>query len=280
MTYKTILAYFGNEESTQSALQSAADLAAKQDAHLIGLYVVPAIQFYPTVAVEIPASVIEVQRDHYRNEAERIRRSFEEVTSKKGVSAEWRTVDALQPDRAPTIIENGRTTDLIIVALREVESEDFDNQSVQASIAMQSGLPVLLIPDSSDIKPFGDRVFVAWDGGREAARAVHDALPILTSATQTYLHRINPPPSDAHDVSAPAAELATSLARHGVKVETSTSETSNLSVGEELLSEAYGRGCDMIVMGAYGHSRMREFIFGGVTRHVFKNTSVPVLMSH
>ena len=279
MTYKTILANFSHEDHAQSTLEISVDLAAKHDAHLVGLYVVPAIRVYPPIAAEIPIEIIERQQAGYRAIADRIGQTFEQITSKQGVSAEWRTVDATSPDRAATVLEHCRAADLVVLNQRS-QNETYGEQPVEQRVVLGAGCPVLLLPNTGDVGPIGKHVFVAWDGGREASRAAHDALPILVSSEQTYLHRINPPAEVDHDVVATGAGLATGLARHGVNIETSSSNTNSLSIGEEILSEARGRGCDLIVMGAYGHSRMREFVFGGATRYMFDQAPVPVLMSH
>ncbi len=280
MTYKTILVYFSNEVHAQRVLQMAASLATKHEAHLIGLYVKPAIQFYPAVAIDIPVEIVESHRDHHSEIAERIGRSFEAATAREGVSAEWRSADSLQADRSSTVVEHARTADLLLMSQWDTEIDGPDDSSIQARIVMEVGRPVLLMPNSGDIKPFGGHIMVAWNGSAEASRATLAALPFLKSADQAYVHWVNPPADVAHDVAVTGAALATNLARHDVNVETSSSQTSSLSVGEELLSEANARGCDMIVMGAYGHSRMREFVFGGATRHIFGNMNLPIFMMH
>lgn len=279
MTYKTILANFSNEDHAQRTIEIASDLAVEHGAHLIGLYVVPAVRVYPPIAAEIPIDILERQHAGYRAIADRIEQTFEEITSNQGVSAEWRTVDATSPDRAATVLEHCRAADLVVLSQRS-QDETYGEQPVEQRVVLGTGCPVLLLPNTGDVGPIGKHIFVAWDGGREAARAAHDALPILVSSTQTFLHRIDPPAEADHDVTAVGAGLATALARHGVNIETSSSNTHSLSVGEEILSEARGRGCDLIVMGAYGHSRMREMVFGGATRYMFDQAPVPVLMSH
>jgi nucleotide-binding universal stress UspA family protein len=120
-------------------------------------------------------------------------------------------------------------------------------------------------------------VLVAWNGSREAARAAHDALPLLQQADQVHVLAINPG-ADAGDI--PTAEISQHLARHNVRVEASQLVAKDLDVGDVLLSRAADLGSDLIVMGAYGHTRLRETILGGATKHLLAHMTVPVLMSH
>jgi nucleotide-binding universal stress UspA family protein len=124
----------------------------------------------------------------------------------------------------------------------------------------------------------GERVLVAWNGTRESTRAVHDALPMLVRAHSVAVMEVNPKPDETPRIA--GADMATHLARHGVRAEVSSIVADEIDVGDAILSRGADLGADLVVMGAYGHSRLREFAFGGVTRHVFKHMTVPVLMSH
>jgi nucleotide-binding universal stress UspA family protein len=119
---------------------------------------------------------------------------------------------------------------------------------------------------------------IAWDAGREAARAVHDALPVLERAKSVVVLVINP--RRGNHGAEPGADIALHLARHGIKVEAQNTEVKDLSVADALLSRLADQGIDLLVMGAYGHSRLRELVVGGVTRQLFQQMTVPVLMSH
>jgi nucleotide-binding universal stress UspA family protein len=121
---------------------------------------------------------------------------------------------------------------------------------------------------------------IAWDSGREAARAVNDALPVLEQATAVTVLSVNPRPGiDLHGEE-PGADIALHLSRHGVKVEVQQTQVEEINVGDTVLSRLADLGCDLLVMGAYGHSRLREVVLGGVTRTLFESMTVPVLMSH
>jgi nucleotide-binding universal stress UspA family protein len=121
---------------------------------------------------------------------------------------------------------------------------------------------------------------VAWDAGREAARAVNDALPILRRAKAVTVLSINPQPSYDGYGEEPGADLAVHLARHGVKVEVQHSKGEEIGVGNAILSRLADHGADLLVMGAYGHSRLRELVLGGATRRILQSMTVPTFMSH
>ena len=157
-----------------------------------------------------------------------------------------------------------------------------------SELIVGSGRPVLIVPTAGKFSSLGKTVLIAWDGTREASRATHDALPLLAKDAKVKLYHINP-----HDIGKnPATEVATHLALHGIKAEADhtyskipASETAlfgarSLKVGDLLLSAASDMGADMLVMGAYSHSRTREMMTGGVTRSILQHMTIPVLMSH
>jgi nucleotide-binding universal stress UspA family protein len=138
---------------------------------------------------------------------------------------------------------------------------------------------VIVVPFIRAAATIGERVLVAWDGGREAARAVNDALPILERAKSVTVLSVNPASEDGSRRE-PGADISLHLARHGVKVEAQRRITTEISAGDAILNEIASKGSDLLVMGAYGHSRLRELVLGGVTRQILGSMTVPVLMSH
>jgi nucleotide-binding universal stress UspA family protein len=139
------------------------------------------------------------------------------------------------------------------------------------------GRPVLVVPRYGTFPTIGERVLVAWNGAREAVRAVNDALPLLQRAQLVTVLSIDP--SDA-DHRIPSADITLHLARHGVTAVAAQTRGTDLLVADILLSYAADLGADLIVSGAYGHTRLRELVLGGMTRHLLQTMTVPVLMSH
>jgi nucleotide-binding universal stress UspA family protein len=145
---------------------------------------------------------------------------------------------------------------------------------------VESGRPVLIIPRAGSGHELGQNVLVAWNGRREASRAVFDALPILQQAKAVRIVAVNPQSDEEAAQDVAALDIRGSLERHGVRCEPVQTVGPRGGVGQTMLTCAKDYGCDLLVMGCYGHSRLREFVLGGATRHVLSHMTIPVLMSH
>ncbi len=279
MGYKTILAYLNDEKQADRILTAAAEVARRTNAHVIGLYVVPAFRVYPAVQAYITSEVVEMQKRHYSEQADKIGKIFDQKMAGEDFVSEWRVVESQVPDRTELVLKHGRMVDLIVLGQSD-PSDDRQERELAEHVIMDSGRPVMVVPASGRLDSVGNYILVAWDGGREAARAAFDALPLMEDAEEVRVHSVNPPDKEGNNTFLPGAELSSSLARHGVRVETAQSVSRSGAIGEELLSRVSDHGCDLIVMGGYGHSRMREIILGGATRHIAEQMTVPVLFSH
>ncbi len=207
-------------------------------------------------------------------QADEASKRFEADAARAGVAAEWR---ALEGDVAATLNEQGRYADLVVVGQSNPEDEDDMSAGVADRLVLELGRPVLIIPYIGTHDTVGKRVLVAWNAKREAVRAINDALPILERAERVDVMVINP---SGEEGDLPAADISLHLARHGVKAEAQSIAADDIDAGNLLLSRAADADADLIVMGAYGHSRFRETVLGGVTRHMMKHMTVPILMSH
>ena len=278
MAYRTVLLHMNDEGRVARLVDAAAHLASRHQSHLIGLYVIPPVPTYGTSAMG--AGMIASGLNTFREEAARIEAAFAKATREQPFTAEWRLVTAQGKGVAETIMDHGRSADLIMASQRDPSWDFHTLLDEPERLAVESGRPVLLIPYAGHFSSFGKRVTIAWNGRREAARAAFDALPLLKMASTVRILWINPQDEvqDVGDI--PTAEIAAALARHGVKCETATTAAADIDVGDVLLSSLADDGCDLLVMGAYGRSRLREFVFGGATRHILRSMTVPVLMSH
>jgi len=171
------------------------------------------------------------------------------------------------------LAKRGRLTDLVMVARPSDEDGGAGPRTLEAGM-FDTGRPVLMVPPGTK-GPLGAKVALAWNGTREAARAVGAALPILGKAGRVVILTARRSKDDTKP-----SRLAHYLALHGVKAETWAFTPQRDSIGTELMIEAAEAGADMLVMGAYGHSRLREFILGGATRRVVAEAAIPVLMAH
>ena len=182
-------------------------------------------------------------------------------------------------EAADTVLLHARYSDLVIIGQADRSpGQGRTTQGFVEQVLLGAGRPVIIVPHSGKITSFGKRVLFAWDASREAARAASDAMPILSNADVVEVVVINPASSNEHGPQ-PGTDFALYLSRQGVNAEV-RSVTSSMDVGNTLLSHAADFGADLMVMGAYGHSRLREWVLGGATQTVLNTMTVPVLMTH
>ncbi len=207
-----------------------------------------------------------------RGEADRVRTDFEARLERAGVTSEWRLIDGDPIGAMELSLRHG---DIAFVGQAD-PSDPWREDRMADSLVLSAGRPVVVWPYVGDYSGFGSRIMIAWNASRESVRAVHDAMVFLSRAEQVYVCSVNP--TDPSPI--PNADIATHLARHGVKIEARHIIMPELDAGDALLSQAADLGIDFLVMGGYGHSRLRELALGGVTRDVLASMTVPVLMSH
>lgn len=269
MSYQSICVGLVRGDARNAATMAAAiRLAAQSDAHLTGILLVPPLNVPVYAAVPLPDDIISNYYDDADAEAEELRAAFESGCSGEGVTSfEWRgaTRTVLQ-----SLVDLAPVTDLYV--LSQHGSGDYAWLIGEASLSL--GVPILAIPESGTFDSFGKCVLLAWTPKRECARAVRDSMPLLQGADRVVVFRGNAA-DDGLDV-----EIGAYLARHGVNAEVKHVVSGDVSVGDAVLNTVTDEGCDLIVMGAYGHSRVREVAFGGVTRNVLQHMTVPTLLSH
>lgn len=278
MALKDLLVHVDGSKSNSARLDAAIRLAGEHDAHLAGLYVLPIRNVLPPFTeAHIPKEVLDAQKEAAREQAAAAEQAFTEATKRAGLSAEWRAVEG---DPASTLSLHARYVDLLLLGQADDSDTCSLDQGLVEEVVLDAGRPVLMIPYIGAPDTIGKNVLVAWNGSREAMRAVHEAMPFLERADSVDVLSINPPKGRAGDGDIPGADLSLHLARHGVKARASHVEADDIDAGELLLSRAADQQADLIVMGAYGHSRYRELVLGGATRQILQSMTVPVLMSH
>jgi nucleotide-binding universal stress UspA family protein len=280
MGLRTIVLFLTNEARAPAVTESTLALAAKHDAHVIGLYVIPAVEIHVAAEVPVTSDILSAQRAYYTEQADKIGALFEKAATAAGIAHEWRCVDSTGSSVAEAVMAHGRCADLIVCGQADKENDPASLQMAGEEVMMAGGRPVLMVPIAGHFTTIGENVLLAWNGSREAARAAFDALPILKKAKQVRILAVNPDATDLHGTNVPGSEIATALARHDVNCEAAHSVTSDLGVGDEILSRLADRGSDLLVMGGFGHSRFREYVFGGATRSILDHMTAPVLMSH
>lgn len=279
MTYRTILVYFTTSKHALHLAEVAAAIARHQNAHLVGLFATPRVDvYYPPVAVYVSPDVIQATLDHFSHEERKISEAFAAAANLAGVSSEWRHVQAKGIRTADALYDHGRACDLIVVG--QFDLDDADDWAGQEDLLMGCGRPLMIVPPLCKATDIVNHVLVAWNGTQESARSVFDALPLIRTAETVTVLSIEPNEADRSRNVSPCDEIAASLARHDVRVSSAREQANGQSIGEVLLQRLEGWGGNLLVMGGYGHTRLREWTFGGVTRHVLQNMKTPVLMSH
>ena len=283
MAIKSILAPISGYEKTHAALVSGLRFARRLGAFVDVLHVRAdprdAIPIVPDVSVgAVAARIYELAEQEGKARARRARELYESACKKAEVltsgaegTARLRTLVGRAADVVPV---RGRVADMILLG-RVPEAAETEWRLILEAALLESGRPVLLLPAEMRER-IGESVAIAWNGSMEAARAAHAALPILAKADRLLLlagekdKAIEPPLTD----------LAEWLDRHSITAKVAPIRIEGWPVGEQLVDEAAKAGADLLVMGAYGHSRMRETIFGGATRSVLNESALPVLLAH
>ena len=280
MAYKDILVVLDDTAECEARVDVALGLAQRHEAHLMGLMVIEPTHIPAYAMSGFPPEVMEARRRMEDEARTRVRRKFERQAGASAVPYEWHTADG---DAVTTVSLFSRHADLAVIAQENPDRGAFGaSPDLAENVVLASGRPVLIVPYVGTYPNAGRRVMVAWDASREAARAVADALPMLQAAQSVVSLSANPgsgPRPDRHG-DLPGADIARHLARHGVNVEVHRIETRDVAVADMLLNRIADESIDLLVMGAYGHTRMREIWLGGVTRDVLRHMTVPVLVSH
>lgn len=285
MALKDLLVHLDPHPRCCVRLGIAAALARRFNASLTGVQSIdlPPIDFFhggsPPLASEGAERVVDQMRAQAVAAAGPIETAFRERLRIDGLTGGYRLVEG---DLPATIALHARYADLTVLGqVNPYEPhEGVGRDATVVTTIMSSGRPVLAVPFAGDFPSVGERVLVAWNASREAARAVNDALPILEKASMVTVLAVNPRHGINGHGDVPAADIALHLARHGVPAEAAHTVANDIPEGEALLSYAADIGADLIVAGAYGHSRARELVFGGVTRTLLGEMTVPVFLSH
>ncbi|MEE8562117.1 MAG: universal stress protein [Alphaproteobacteria bacterium] len=278
MGLRDILVQVDDRKPCPVRVQAAIGLAVAHRAHLIGLYVITDPHIPSSIKAQISADVLAARAEAARERAARAETMFREQAERAGVASEWLCEDG---DRIGILIEQARFCDVAVIGQHDPDARELSGPvDAPDHVVLSAGRPVLVVPRVGTYPSVGKRVMVAWDGSLPAARAVNDALPILRRAEKVNVITVY-----RHDVSADAGRetgerICRHLARHGIAARSQRFRANGIGTGDLILSRAADDGVDLIVMGAYGHARWRELVLGGVTLHMLKHMTVPVLMSH
>lgn len=273
MPFKTILAIIQSAEDAERVSDCAGALAARHESYLIGLHA-EALPIPYTSTIGFPdAEFIQASTEVNQERSKKIEAIFRQHTAKAGITAEWRSLESFSGDSAHSGIASARSCDLVVAAQA---GSDGASPDVDA-LLYDAGRPVLVTPHDAPCLASFRRVIVAWNGSREASRATFDALPFILEAESTEILIIDPPESP-NAVEA-GADIAVALERHGASVTVHTEASGGLATDDVIRNRVAATGADLLVLGAYSHSWLRELLFGGVTRTVLQSMPVTAFLS-
>jgi nucleotide-binding universal stress UspA family protein len=255
----------------------AVSVAEAFSAHVLAIAFAYEPEIPGTVMGGIPPEFLDAQRTQAENQARAEIERFQKVASRAGISSETRMFNANVGRAASDLGRMARRFDLAVLGQTQ-RDDPTPVETVNETVLFDSGRPVLFVPFIQTQGLKLDRVMLCWDGSRAATRAIADSMPLLHKAGTVEIVIVGDKPSRSDEI--PGADLGAHLARHGLKVEVKRLTAVDIDVASMLLSYAADSDADMMVMGGYGHSRLREFVLGGVTRALLESMTVPVLMSH
>ena len=278
MSYKTILVHIDVNEQAAERIRIAIDIAKQNDAHLIGLAVsatlvgpvIGAMDTMGTYALDLLEFQVKQAKDASL--------AFETIAAAAGLKSFESRIDAR--DAATAVRQHARYADLVIVGQTDKDTVSLSSPSNLPQCAvLETATPVLIVPYVGVYPSVGQHVFLLWNATAESARAARDALPFLKGAKDVRVSVFDSKGGLLPSEQKPDVDARHFFARHGVKI-TMTQDSSDGDIGSAVLSRVADHGADLIVMGGYGHSRLREWMLGGVSKTMLDHMTVPVLMSH
>jgi nucleotide-binding universal stress UspA family protein len=286
MQLRDLLVVLDGSPRREAVLAVSVALAQRHNAHLTGfcplelllpVTLAPAIGAYPQLSM-LQEAAEQIDTDA-AVKARAIEAEFREELRRCDVRGDWQVVGG---SAIAAVAHRTRTADLVVLGQAHPDYPfPATARHLVEDVLMQAGRPLLLVPFAGCYDTLGNNVLIGWNGSRESARAVHDALPLIAPGATVTVLTIEHARGAAHLQDVPAAEMAEHLSRHGLKVSAArTVADRSISDSDVLLAYASDSGADMLVIGGYGHSRAREMILGGVSRSLLAHMTLPVLMSH
>jgi nucleotide-binding universal stress UspA family protein len=271
---------------SEARLQLAFALAGSRKARLTAVYVLPEPRstapliglgpLPPSTPAWMPTPAAGPPSDPER--AEEIERHFRSELRGRGIEGEWYLLDERN---LAEFVEYANTVDLTILGQQSSEARaDRVGEFAPDAVVVKVGRPILVVPYAGKFETVGRRPLIAWDGSREAARALGDALPLIEGAETVVVIYIGARETQLERAQPAIDRIVRHLQRHAIKARGEATRGGDVPISDLLLSRAADLGADMIVAGAYHHSPMREALLGGVSRELLRHMTVPVLMSH
>ena len=278
MSYKTILAVLQGKTDCERVLDCALPLAVRYSAHLIGVHAEAIPVPYVTPMGFPDTDFITTSVGINQERSDQLKAMFEQRASREGVAHEWHAMENVSGDSAVSALATARACDLIVIQQSNPDAASGAMADVEA-LLFDSGRPVLLVPYAVSVNRAFKKVLIAWNGTAQAARATFDALSFIKDAEETEILTLDARDTGMQDRALAGVDIATTLARHGARVTYAGQSTDGLSAGEAIENRIAETGAELLVMGAYSQSWLKEFFFGGATRTLLQSMPTATLMS-
>jgi nucleotide-binding universal stress UspA family protein len=274
---KDLVVNLGLGKTRDAGAEYAVSIAEAFDAHICGVAFLYDPIVLPSVMGGVPAEIIDAQRSESEKAANAAVARFEESSRRAGVAHEHRKLEASLGGAGDQFGSLARRFDLAVAGQAEPRHGPTQDLIIEGAL-FGSGRPVIVVPYIEKRGLTLDRVLVCWDGSRPAARAIADAMPFLQRSGAVEVVTVSGGRQKDNEIA--GVDMGEHLARHGLKIEVTRIVSTSIDVPNAILSYAADSGADFIVMGGFGHSRLREFVLGGATRGILAAMTVPTLMSH
>lgn len=278
MTYRTILVHCDSGPEAGQRLAVAVELAQRHGARLIGLHVRQPFESLGFVDAAMPMdSLFTAYETAAQADQAAATAAFDKAVKGTHLSTEWRVAEGFADEQ---LAIHARYADLLMLGQADPKADSPASPALPEAIVLATGRPALVIPYIGVTRTPGRTVMLCWNASRESARAASDAMPFLKEAEEVIVLVVDPKSSVGGHGAEPGADVAAWLARHGVNVTVRRDVAADSDVGGVILSRAADHDVDLIVMGLYGHSRLRELMLGGASRAILSSMTVPVVMAH
>lgn len=278
MGLKTLLVCLTTVEHADTLLKVAVPLARKHNAHLIGLHTIEALLVYPGIAMHIPEPTFASFNKSQKEQSAKIKETFVKHTAHEDFISEFRLVRSESASASERMVECARAADLVLMAHEDKERDRYDQRHAQEQVIRNSGRPVIVVPLDYDGPEIGDIILLGLSDTREAARAAHDMLIVAQPSAQVTILRVGKHQQDTMSDSS-GIDVTEMLARHGLKPTLEHREPMGNAIAEVLNRAAFEKGADLIVTGAFGHSKTYDLVLGATSHALLRDAQVPVLFS-
>lgn len=279
MEFKNILVHLDHSSGCQNRLNIAFELARKFDAQLTGLFIVPDYVVPSYVEAQISVDLITDVTEKAVARARDTLAGYQKLADESGVSMGAHVVEG---QVIPILREHTKYSDLLVLGQDQPDDPDNASYGLADALLFEGACACMVVPHSGKLEAPGKRVLLTWNASRESARALREAMPFLTRAETVVVLSSEPDDGDIETARGHphAQELDRLLKSHGIEAVSSGISDPDISTTDAIIGQAADMNADMVIMGAYGHARLREIILGGVTRDLLKQSPVPLFLAH